>query len=322
MNEDEKLPQEQNEEKKEDEIKKEPEFSLFDAPLPVVSRNDENNKEKSKKTKKVKKSKSEKKDKNGKYPNTVSFLLGFVVLIFACIGIVLIVWNSISYIRSTTDKGSEFEQYNSFLTPVAAVDPDPFDDIADADTEQLLNCAILAILGNDSTPDKYSYSGGYMMIPKADVESVYAAIFGKDSVSGIEHRTVNSYNCTFEYNESAMVYQIPVTAISPIYTPKVTAVEESGSSLIITVEYLAAESWQQDKEGNFVAPEPDKVMSVTLRESDGSYYISSIRTVSATIPDIVPTTQGAVVTEPESEVVTDSETTTGRREIATLAGRV
>lgn len=303
----------------------EKELHLFDlqdnAGVTVVRNEPDKHEEKRQKTKKRRKEK--KTEKKQKYPHAVSFLLGLIILIFAFIGIILTVWNSIRYIKSTTDSGSEFAQYNTFLAPIAAVDPDSFDDIADADTEQLLNSAIWAILNNDSTPDTYAYSGGYLMIPSKDVESVYGAIFGNDSVKNIVHQTVHSYNCTFEYNASALVYQIPVTAISPIYTPQVTKVEESGSSLIITVNYLAAESWNQDAEGNFIAPEPDKVMSITLREADGVYFVSSIKTVSATVPDIVIPEQSVAPTEAASKSDTQSaETTTARLpEKVTLGGR-
>lgn len=279
------------------------------------------------------KKKKEKKKKtdgsvNRQRQKRLSFMLGLVILIFACLGVALTAWNSIRYIKSTADTTGKFAKYNAFLTPIAAVDPDAFDDIAAANEEQLLNCAIWAILNNDATPDTYAYSNGYMMIPSTDVESAYGALFGSESVKSLAHQTVNSYNCVFEFNSSALMYQIPVTAISPVYTPRVTEVDESGSSLIITVEYLAAESWNQDKEGNFIAPEPDKVMSITLREAEGAYYISAVKTLSATIPDIVPLRPDVSVTEPpsnepSSNETSTSETTTEKQpERATLGGRI
>lgn len=306
----------------------EKELHLFDlqdnAGVTVVRNEPDKHEEKRQKTKKRRKEK--KTEKKQKYPHAISFLLGLVILIFAFLGIVLTVWNSIRYINSTAENTSEFAKYNAFLTPIAAVDPDSFDDIAEADMEQLLNTAIWAILDNDSTPDLYEYAGGYLMIPSDDVESAYGAVFGSESVHYIEHQTVHSYNCTFEYNSSALVYRIPVTAITPIYTPQVTNVEESGSSLILTVNYLAAESWSQDNEGNFIAPEPDKVMSITLRESEGVYFISSIKTVSATVPEMVIPEQNNTLTDSEPESNTTSaatETTTAKLpEKVTLGGRI
>ena len=301
---------------------------LFDSEE-IQAQPEENETKPEKKSKKKRNKKEEKqqikKEKAEKYPSKLSFLLGLVVLIFALIGMVLTGYYAVSYIDSTYETGSEYARYNSFLTPVAAVDIDHFDDITAADTKQLLNASIWLILSNDSTPDTYSYSGGYMLIPDADVEAAYKSIFGPETVSSIVHQTINGYNCVFEYDGTLKVYKIPVTTISPVYTPNVTDVSQSGSSVVITVEYLAAESWAKDDEGNFVAPAPDKVMKITLRELQGSYYISSVNTISATVPETV--TFQPVTAVPETttvqETTTSSETTTSKSaERTTLAGRV
>lgn len=263
--------------------------------------------------------KNKKKERNEKYPSKLSFFIGLIVLIFAIIGVVLIGYESISYIKSISDDGSEFAEYNSYLTPVAAVDIDTFDDITAADTQQLINASIWLILSNETTPDTYSYSGGYMLIPSEDVESAYISLFGPETKSEIVHSTIQGYNCTFEYDSTQKMYKIPVTTISPVYTPSVTDVKKSGSSLIITVNYLAAESWNKDSEGNFVSPAPDKVMKITLRELQGSYYISSIQTISATVPETVLYETTTVSTESTTKQET---TTSNSAEKTTLGGKV
>ena len=213
-----------------------------------------------------------KKEREKKYPDKLSFLLGLIILIFAVIGIILTIWNSVRYISETSDTGTKYAQYNNFLTPIAAVDPDNFDDITAAATEDLLNAAIWSILNMETTPDTYSYSGGYMLIPSADVGNAYVSMFGPETLNSLTHSTVQGYNCTFEYDKTADVYKIPVTTIMPIYTPQVTQVKKSGTALVITLNYLPAESWAKDDEGNMITPEPDKVMKITLRELQGSYY--------------------------------------------------
>ncbi len=259
-------------------------------------------------------------EEKSKYPHKLSFWLGAIILIFALLGIILVAYNGISYIIKTTDSGSDYAVYNEYLTPVVAVDIDSFDDIASADTEQLLNASIWLILSAESTPDTYSYSGGYMLIPAADVESAYMSLFGPETASSIVHATIQSYNCTFEYDSTASVYKIPVTAISPVYTPSVTDAKQSGSSIILTVNYLASESWDKDDEGNFVAPEPDKVMRITLKELQGNYYINSIQTVSDTVPETVVVES---ITSVKTEVNTDIEqTTSSSAEKTTLGGKV
>lgn len=259
-----------------------------------------------------------KKERQKKHPDKIAFLLGLVVLIFAVVGIVFTVITAVRYFGGNDETKNEFAEYNSYLTPIAAVDIDTFDDITAADKEQLLNSAIWLILSKDSTPDTYPYSNGYMLIPEKDVESSYISLFGPETAQKFNHMTVQGYNSIFEYDETNGVYKIPVTTISPVYTPKVTAVEQTGTSLVVTVEYLAAESWARDDEGNFVAPEADKVMQITLRELQGNYYISSIRTISSTVPEVII---GEVTTaEPDSQTNKPENTTIPEKH--TLGGRV
>lgn len=264
--------------------------------------------------------KQQKDEREKKYPDKLSFLLGLIVLIFAVIGIILTIWNSVRYIGETTDTGTKYAQYNNFLTPIAAVDPDNFDDITAASREDLLNAAIWYILNLETTPDTYSYSGGYMLIPATDVGNAYASMFGPETLGTLTHSTVQGYNCTFEYDKTADVYKIPVTTIMPIYTPQVTEVKKSGTALVITLNYLPAESWAKDSEGNMITPDPDKVMKITLRELEGSYYISSVQTVSSTVPDVY-VAEGT--TKPEQTSVIQPETTTNRTSSVktTLGGR-
>lgn len=297
-------------------------FSQEESDIPVVENKPDEKEIKREKKKKQRKEQMEQIEK--KYPDKLSFLLGLIVLIFAVIGIVLTAWNSVRYIRSTTDTGSEFSQYNEYLTPIAAVDPDPFDDITAAKQEQLLGAAIWSVLSKESTPDTYSYSGGYMLIPEKDIENAYGSIFGPETAGTLNHMTVQGYNSTFEYDEAGGFYKIPVTTISPIYTPQVTDVTKSGTALVITVNFLASESWARDNEGNFVAPEPDKVMKITLRELKGSYYINAIQTVSSTTPETVTfeTTTAAIPQEGISSDIQSEPTTQKDPEKTTLGGRL
>lgn len=272
------------------------------------------------KTKKRKEKKLIKEERAKKYPDKLPFLLGLIVLIFAVIGIVLTIWNSVRYIGETTDTGTKYAQYNNFLTPVAAVDPDTFDDITAASTEDLLNAAIWSILNMETTPDTYSYSAGYMLIPSADVGKAYVSLFGPETLNSLTHSTVQGYNCTFEYDKTADVYKIPVTTIMPVYTPQVTEVKKSGTALVVILNYLPAESWAQDNEGNMVTPEPDKVMKITLRELQGSYYISAIQTISSTVPDVI-VVEGTTKSEPVSLIQPETTTKRTSAEKTTLGGR-
>lgn len=298
-------------EKNKDGITEEELIEMINNPIPV-RKNETADKEDKKAQRRSRKAQRDK-----KFPDKLSFFLGLIILIFACIGVVLTGLLGVRYLIGSDEKQNEFASYNEFLSPVAAVDIDTFDDITAADPEQLLCAALWSILSNESTPDTYPYKGGYMLIPDTDVKSAYVAIFGPETSQSLRHMTVQGYNSTFEHDPTNGVYKIPVTTISPVYTPRVTAVEASGTSLIVTVEYLAAEGWARDDEGSFIAPEPDKVMQITLREISGSYYLSAIQTVSSTVPETVTYEQ---LQETESSQAENTTSQSGEK--TTLGGRV
>ena len=256
---------------------------------------------------------------NKRYPDKIGMLLGVIVSVFAVVGVVLTVWNTVRYISQSAEESGQYAEYNEYLTPIVAVDIDAFDDITSADKEQLLGAAIWSILSDETTPDTYKYSGGYMLIPAADIEKAYGAIFGPEAANSITHMTVQGYNSIFEYNATDEVYKIPVTTISPVYTPQVTDVSKSGTALVVTVNLLAAESWMKDEEGNFVAPAPDKVVKITLRELQGSYFINAIQTVSSTVPETI--TFEVTSDENTSDYIPEP-TTANTAERTTLGGKV
>ena len=256
---------------------------------------------------------------NKRYPDKIGMFLGVIVSVFAVVGVVLTVWNTVRYISKSAVESGQYAEYNEYLTPIVAVDIDAFDDITSADKEQLLNAAIWSILSDETTPDTYKYSGGYMLIPAADIEKAYGAIFGPEAANAITHMTVQGYNSVFEYNATDSVYKIPVTTISPVYTPRVTDVTKSGTALVVTADLLAAESWMKDEEGNFVAPEPDKVVKITLRELQGSYFINAIQTVSSTVPETITF---EVTSDEYTSDYFPEPTTANKAERTTLGGKV
>ena len=82
----------------------------------------------------------------------------------------------------------------------------------------------------------------------------------------------------FRYSESEKSYLIPITGVTPIYTPQILSAERKGDLVTLIVGYLAGEDFQQDSAGNILAPEPAKYVKITLRTaSDGSYFVSALQ---------------------------------------------
>ena len=208
----------------------------------------------------------------------LSFVVGLIVLSLSVVGVISIVSMISGDIAEKNKEKAliQFSEYEKFVAPVIMYDPDTFDDITMANTDQLISIAIWSILGSDIAPDTYEYTEGGMIIPEKDVEEKFRELFGAEAV--LKHATVDGGGIYFSYSEDNSAYIIPITGVTPIYTPKVTEALERDSTVILTVGYLASSDWAQDSEGNIVSPEPAKYMKITLgKNTDGSFYLRALQ---------------------------------------------
>ena len=210
----------------------------------------------------------------------LNFIVGSVVIILVIAGIVSIIGSVAGKIHSSK-KPESYAEYESFIAPFIMNDPNTFDDVSKADQEQLIAIAVWTILQNNPEPDLYDYSDGDMLIPQKEIEQSYRKLFGNDTK--IVHTTVDGGGIEFKYSEKKKCYVIPITGITPIYTPEVISADEKSGSVILKVGYLASEDWVLDDSGKMTQPEPSKYMKVTLRNnSDGTYYISALQSTDKT----------------------------------------
>lgn len=208
----------------------------------------------------------------------LSFIVGLIVISLSVVGLVSII-STVTDSLSRQAKEKEllrYDEYEAFIAPVIMYDPDTFDDITMADTNQLISIAIWSILDSNPEPDTYEYTEGGMLIPEKDVEEKFRSLFGNEA--GLIHTTVDGGGIYFSYSESNNAYIIPITGVTPVYTPVVTAATERGGTVVLTVGYLASTDWVQNSEGDMVAPEPAKYMKITLgKNSDGSFYLRALQ---------------------------------------------
>lgn len=253
-----------------------------------------------------------------------AFPLGLVMVLLAVVGLGTVIFLCVQGVRdlSQNSRQSEYDEYQSFLTPVVMFDPDAFDDLTQANPSQLIDCSIWALLTGDLEPDQYQSDAGTLIIPQADVEKEFKALFGSD-VKPV-HQTVDGYGYQFAYDSAAGTYTSPLTGVEPIYTPQVVDADKQGSTVVVTVAYVASSQWAQDENGNMVPTMADKYMRATLRDNgSGGYYLSALQPTDA--PEAVITQEEGsttplenVSTEPETQAppATESETTAAATEAA------
>ena len=186
-----------------------------------------------------------------------AFPLGLAIAVLAVIGAVTVIVAGVTAIRQAVENSRNYDEYNTLLTPVVMNDPDAFDDLTQADPEQLIDISIWSILRSDLSPDQYTYDDNGMVIPEADVTAEFRRLFGTEVEP--QHATVEGYGYTFAYDATKQTYSIPLTGVVPTYTPRVVNAEERGDTIILTVGYIGGDQWAQDAEGNMVAPEPRQI---------------------------------------------------------------
>lgn len=257
---------------------------------------------------------------NRKHKGThkLAFPIGMLVTILAAIGLVTVVFSAVKGVDGAIEKGQKLEEYEKMLTPVVLISPDTFDDVTKADMSQLVEISIWALLKSDISPDTYESTGDGLLIPKEDVEAQFVKLFGTE-VTPV-HSTIEGYGMDFTFDSAKGTYTVPLTGITPIYTPDVVNKTTLPNSIVLTVACLAGDGWEQGENGEMKAPVPDKYLKITLREKDGAHYISAIQNTStpeiATTEEKTETTtqnldllgQADVVASETSTTVAESET--------------
>ena len=208
----------------------------------------------------------------------LNYAVGTLILLFVVIGVVSTVRFLGSHVQHLALREQQREQFRVMLRPVVMNDPATFDDVSLANPDELLSIAIWSILLQNPDPDRYDFAEGQMLLPKTEVEDSLHTLFGADVA--IRHATVDGGGVTFSYAEKKGCYTIPITGITPIYSPRIDDMVVSGERVILTVGYLSGEDFTQNEKGELVAPEPAKQMRITLRRgAENQLFISAIQDI-------------------------------------------
>lgn len=248
--------------------------------------------------------------KRKKRNKKVSFVTGVIALILALIGAFSVIRFSVNSIKSLTDQAEKKHEYESLLTPVVMFDPDPFDDLTQADVSQLLNSAVWALLMSENGADKYPYSEGEkvgIIVPQADIENYFVSLFGTEIDIASLHSSIDMSEYDITYDAALKSYILPITGVESAYTPKVYEIEKKGSSVILSVGYIGNKAWVQITDDEYATPEPDKYMKITLRERGDGMYISSIQAVDG--QEVVGSTSAQTTRPPETEILSTTAVT-------------
>ena len=235
-----------------------------------------------------------------------AFPVGLIVVLLAAIGFATVVVAGVRGVDTAIDKSRHYEEYEKFLTPVVLIDPDSFDDITKAQMSQLMEISIWSLLKNDVAPDSFESNDSGLSIPKTAVEKEFVELFGTE-VTPV-HGTIEGYGIDFVYDNTTETYTVPLTGVTPIYTPDVVNVSKTTDTVVLTVACLSGNAWEQGENGEMVAPTPDKYIRITLRENEDNLFISAIQNTTA--PETATTAYNANNKIEDVNVLDDIEETT------------
>lgn len=248
----------------------------------------------------------------------LAFPIGCIIALLAAIGLVTVVISAVNGVGSAVEKAKNYEEYEKILTPVVLIDPDNFDDVTKADMSQLIEISIWSLLKSDINPDTFESTESGLLIPKSAVEEEFIELFGTEITP--VHATIDGYGLEFPYDAKTETYTVPLTGVTPIYTPKVVDKTTSSDTVVLTVACLAGDAWEQGENGDMIEPTPDKYIKITLREKDENLYISAIQ--STTTPEVATTEESTETTTENKDLggkddVVAQESTTAAEEGST-----
>ena len=174
---------------------------------------------------------------------------------------------------STEDDSEPDEEYKGITDPdtliscIVTVDPEPFEFPSKADKTQLMQIAFWCVL-QSGKDENYDFSQKCMLIPQSEVEKMYRSLFGNTKMPQPEN--LDFQGVTFTYDKKDKTYNVPITGITSRYTAKTVEEKKNGNKLVFLTEYIPKSNWTQTRDGEIVAPEAQKTMSITLKKGNNN----------------------------------------------------
>lgn len=213
-------------------------------------------------------------------------VLGGAVLIFALIGFVFVLTtvSRLVYrsVKSYVGPAETPAFFASYITPVAALDPEPFDSIERADRDWMLKTAVWASAKAGTSGGSYNLDEqGNVVVPASDVQTSFENLFGK-SIRPILG-SISNGGVIFEYDAKAGAFHVPIPSLYSLYTPKVSKIVRHGDTVTLTVQYMAASVSKADSAANQAATPavPVRAMTYVLHGSRGRYAVTAVRAEDA-----------------------------------------
>lgn len=205
-------------------------------------------------------------------------VVGSLVLLLALVGVVGIVWAIGGQIYRTATDDSQLRAYDTFLSPVVMQDPAPFESVAEANEEFILNAALWkTITANDGTNYTEYDEAGRALVPLGDVVEACRELFGPDCQLQPKTPAEETF---FEYDSTENEFHVALYSSDSSYTPYTESEKRQGGKIDLRVGYVSpSDEWRNQTSSTLERPSPTKYMEyeLTTDPSTQKPYISAIR---------------------------------------------
>lgn len=210
--------------------------------------------------------------------------LGFLVLLFALIGVISTVVTTIGWIIKAHDDTALRQELYTFLDPVMQFCPSEFDSVnTTEDTDPLLLAAVYRVSEAErirqlrERDEECAYpveeTQYRMIVPQTTIEDSYRYLFGEATLS---HRTIGDV----EYKTENSCYYVPMSINTSGYTPVFGKITHKKDIYTVRVAYVSNADIQYDERGNALAPTVDMAKYsqryAVRNNDDGSWTLLSV----------------------------------------------
>ena len=188
--------------------------------------------------------------------------LGFLVLLFALIGVISVLVTTIGWIVAAQDDTALREELYAFLDPVMVTQyrPSVFDNAETAaDSDTLLLAAVYRVSETERIRQlrekdkdcvyRFENEQSRMIVPQSVIEESYRHLFGDVKIA---HRTID----IVEYKADAQCYYVPtdMSILTSGYTPVLGKIRHKKDTYTVQVAYVYKENIQYDERGRALEP--------------------------------------------------------------------
>ena len=211
--------------------------------------------------------------------------LGFLVLLFALIGVISVIVGVVQWIAKAGDDTALREELYTFLDPVMQFCPSEFESVETAeDADTLFLSAVYRVseaerirqLREKDEECAYPAAEGdklyRMVVPQSVIEESYRALFGE---APLTNRTIGEV----EYHEAQSVYYVPRTFNTSGYTPVLGTLKKSKGVYTVQVAYVSNADIEVDECGQSIPPTVKMAkysQAYRVQKVDGQWRLLSV----------------------------------------------